>query len=629
MQQNSTGKDGSRGESLGDTVRRVSAATLKAMSGRHDLDVGFAAGAGSVRGTEVRLPAPPRTIMEADLARLRGTADAIALRLRYHDDTVHVRRMPQLPDARKIYDMVEQARVEALGARLMPGAAANIAEVLEMKARAEGLDRAVRREQVSLADAMRFIAREMFSGLEPPPSARPAVDLWRDEVAAKAGPTLENLKGLLRDQEGFAKGLHKLLRDLDFGTDQATESDESENSDQDGQEQDAQGAGQEKEGEQEGQGPQQEGDTQAPGSSEGGGEQEDGGDSGEEMMLTGSGTEEPGGPSKQSQEQLSNSAAFNDRPYKPYTTQYDQVVTAEDLCEQEELNRLRRQLDQQLSHLQGVVSKLANRLQRKLMAQQTRNWDFDLEEGMLDTGRLARIVANPMHSLSFKIEKDTNFRDTVVTLLIDNSGSMRGRPITVAAMSADILARTLERCGVKVEVLGFTTRAWKGGTAREKWQADGKPANPGRLNDLRHIVYKAADAPWRRVRRNLGLMLREGILKENIDGEALMWAHERLIARSEQRRILMVISDGAPVDDSTLSANPGNTLEKHLRDVIAFIENRSPVELVAIGIGHDVTRYYRRAVTIMDAEELGGTMMAQLTALFDDEGEAPRRRRAG
>jgi cobaltochelatase CobT len=453
------------------------------------------------------------------------------------------------------------------------------------------------------------------------------VDLWRDEVKAKAGPTLDSLKGLLRDQEAFAKGLHRLLRDLDFGTDQPSETEDTDTAEQEGQEQDAQGAGQEKEGEQEGQGPQQEGDTEAPGSSEGGGEDE-GSDSGEEMMLTGSGTEEPGGPSKQRQEQLSNSAAFQDRPYKPYTTQYDQIVTAEELCEPEELNRLRRQLDQQLSHLQGVVAKLANRLQRKLMAQQTRNWDFDLEEGMLDTGRLARIVANPMHSLSFKIEKDTNFRDTVVSLLIDNSGSMRGRPITVAAMSADLLARTLERCGVKVEVLGFTTRAWKGGTSREKWQAEGKPANPGRLNDLRHIVYKAADAPWRRVRRNLGLMLREGILKENIDGEALQWAHERLIARSEQRRILMVISDGAPVDDSTLSANPGNTLEKHLRDVIAYIENRSPVELVAIGIGHDVTRYYRRAVTIMDAEELGGTMMRQLTSLFDDEAEGlgPRRR---
>jgi cobaltochelatase CobT len=313
-------------------------------------------------------------------------------------------------------------------------------------------------------------------------------------------------------------------------------------------------------------------------------------------------------------------------PYQPYTTAFDQTVEADELCDADELARLRHQLDQQLAHLQGVVGRLANRLQRRLMAKQTRAWEFDLEEGMLDAGRLARIVANPLHSLSFKQEKDTDFRDTVVTLLIDNSGSMRGRPISVAAMSADILARTLERCGVKVEILGFTTRAWKGGQSREKWVVEGKRPSPGRLNDLRHIIYKAADTPWRRARRSLGLMLREGILKENIDGEALMWAHNRLIARHEQRRILMVISDGAPVDDSTLSVNSGSYLERHLRDVISWIEETSPVDLVAIGIGHDVTRYYRRAVTIMDAEELGGTMMAQLADLFDEESARDRRK---
>ncbi len=604
-------------ESPGDLVRRTTAATLKAIAGRADLDVAYAAGPGSVRGAEVRLPSPPRTVLRGDLMRLRGTADAVALRLRYHDDTLHAGRTPQLPDARKVYDMVEQARVEALGARLMPGVAVNIAEVLEQRARAEGLDRAVRREQVPLGDVMRLIARERFAGLAPPPSARSAVDLWRDEVEAKAGATLDRLKDLLGDQEAFSKGLYDLLRHMDLVGDQSSEAEDSDDSEQGNQAQEGASSGEQQDGDQDGQGQQSEGDTQAPGSSEGTGEQ-DGSLDGDDIMLMGAGAEEAGGPSRQRNDRLSNSAAI-DRPYHPYTTQYDQVVSADELCDGEELSRLRRQLDQQLSHLQGVVAKLANRLQRKLMAQQTRSWDFDLEEGMLDTGRLARIVANPMHSLSFKIEKETNFRDTVVSLLIDNSGSMRGRPITVAAMSADILARTLERCGVKVEVLGFTTKAWKGGQAREKWQADGKMPNPGRLNDLRHIVYKAADAPWRRVRRNLGLMLREGILKENIDGEALMWAFERLIGRSEQRRILMVISDGAPVDDSTLSANPGNTLEKHLRDVIAYIENRTPVELVAIGIGHDVTRYYRRAVTIMDAEELGGTMMRQLTALFDDD----------
>jgi cobaltochelatase CobT len=328
---------------------------------------------------------------------------------------------------------------------------------------------------------------------------------------------------------------------------------------------------------------------------------------------------------------MSQGDGQNDKGYRPFTTEYDEVVAAEDLCDNDELVRLRTLLDQQIAHLQGVISKLANRLQRRLMAKQNRSWEFDLDEGILDAGRLSRVVSTPLQPLSFKLEHDTDFRDTVVTLLIDNSGSMRGRPISIAAICADIMARTLERCAVKVEILGFTTRAWKGGSAREKWIAAGKPANPGRLNDLRHIVYKPADAPWRRARKSLGLMLREGILKENIDGEALMWAHQRLLARPEERRILMVISDGAPVDDSTLSVNPGNYLERHLREAIKYIEGRSPVELIAIGIGHDVTRYYRRAVTIVDAEQLGGTMMDQLTALFEEDsagGRAGRQRRS-
>jgi cobaltochelatase CobT len=303
--------------------------------------------------------------------------------------------------------------------------------------------------------------------------------------------------------------------------------------------------------------------------------------------------------------------------YKPWTTHYDEVVLASDLCDADELARLRGYLDQQLVHLQSAVSKLANRLQRRLMAQQSRSWDFDQDEGMLDAARLARVIVNPTQSLSYKIERETDFRDTVVTLLIDNSGSMRGRPISIAAISADILARTLERCGVKTEILGFTTRAWKGGQARETWLAAGRPPQPGRLNDVRHIIYKRADEPWRRARTALGLMMREGLLKENIDGEALLWAHARLMARPEERRVLMVISDGAPVDDSTLSVNSGSYLERHLRQVIGWIEGKSPVELVAIGIGHDVTRYYSRAVTIMDAEQLGGTIVEQLAALFD------------
>ena len=305
--------------------------------------------------------------------------------------------------------------------------------------------------------------------------------------------------------------------------------------------------------------------------------------------------------------------------YKVFSSAADEVVAADELCDPEELTRLRAYLDQQLSAYSSVVARLANRLQRRLMAKQNRAWMFDLEEGVLDAARLTRIIVDPTAPLSFKQEQDTDFRDTVVSLLIDNSGSMRGRPIMVAALCADILARTLERCNVKTEILGFTTRAWKGGHARDLWIKAGKPPQPGRLNDLRHIVYKAADAPWRRARKNLGLMMREGLLKENIDGEALIWAHQRLLGRPEARRILMVISDGAPVDDSTLSVNSGHYLERHLREVIAEIESKSPVELIAVGIGHDVTRYYRRAVTLVDVEQLGGAMTEKLAELFDEE----------
>ncbi len=605
-------------------MKRSTTAVLRAIAGRDDLDVAFTTGTPTHRGAEVRLPQPPRSLTSSDLIRLRGTADAVALRLRYHNDAVHARRLPVSPEARAIYEAVEQARIEAMGARHMAGIGKNIGGVLEQKARADGWERATKRDDVPLADVMRLYAREIFTGQPVPAAARRAVDFWRPFLDEKARARLESLRGQIGDEDGFSGRLRRLLGEMGLLGDGDGDTDdldgETTDNKDDAQAEQGEGGGQNQDSQdQDGKG--QQGQSQpetAPGSADGDGEQ-DGLDSDDQLTMAGSGTEEAGGPSRQRND-IPEPVSQADAPYHPYTTAYDQVVLAEELCEPEELARLRSLLDQQMTHLQGVISKLANRLQRKLMAQQTRSWDFDLEEGMLDTGRLARVVANPTQPLSFKIEKETDFRDTVVTLLIDNSGSMRGRPITVAAISAEILARTLERCAVKVEVLGFTTCAWKGGQSREKWQAEGKIPFPGRLNDLRHIVYKAADAPWRRARRNMGLMLREGILKENIDGEALMWAHDRLLGRREQRRILMVISDGAPVDDSTLSANPGNYLDKHLRQVIDFIENRSPVELIAIGIGHDVTRWYRHAVTIMDAEELGGVVMRQLTALFDEKG---------
>ncbi|WP_142848897.1 cobaltochelatase subunit CobT [Telmatospirillum sp. J64-1] len=604
-----------------ETVKRATASALRALSGKAEVEVAFVAGPPGGHGKEARLPAPPRDMRPDELVRLRGAADALALRMRYTDESTHARRMPAGRDARDVYNAIEQARVEALGARRWAGVAANIAEAVDLRCQAEGYDRATSRDAAPLSEVLRLLARESFLDQPAPESAKPLLDLWRGDLEPRLGRRLNVLRDCLDDQEAFDIALRDLLAALDLA-EQETEMEEEEES-QEGEEsaEGESGGEQEQQQSQSTSGDSQAGmDSSAAAESDGTGE-DDG--EGEDMMVPGRGTEEPGGPSRQRSSMPQHGLDGQERVYGAYTTAFDQVMDAADLCDPEELQRLRAQLDQQLFHLQGVVSRLANRLQRRLMAKQTRAWSFDLEEGMLDASRLARIVANPLHSLSFKQESETDFRDTVVSLLIDNSGSMRGRPITVAAMSADILARTLERCGVKVEILGFTTSAWKGGRSREKWLSEGKKPNPGRLNDLRHIIYKSADAPWRRVRRNLGLMLREGVLKENIDGEALLWAHQRLIARPEQRRILMVISDGAPVDDSTLSVNPGNYLEKHLRDVIDWIETSSPVSLVAIGIGHDVTRYYRRAVTIMDAEELGGTMLKQLTSLFDEEDSLP------
>src|SRR5229473_3164018 len=556
---------------------------------------------------------PTENFKRATAATLRGAADSVALRLRYHDDAVHSKRVPGSPLARAVFEAVEQARVEALGARRMAGVASNLEAMLEEQYRRQGFERITERADSTMAEAVRLLTREALTKERPPPAARRVVDLWRPWLEGRIGKDFGELDRTILDQDAYARATRRLLQDLEL--DLGDVDDQAESEEQEG--------GEEAEGENQSEG---EGATSGAQDSPDGspmeGEAEDAQDAaeaGDGEMMPGSSDDDPGRPGRPGQmPRRPDEAAV----YRAFSVASDEVIEADKLCDSDELSRLRHLLDQQLSHLQSVIARLANRLQRKLMAKQTRAWEFDLDEGLLDAARLSRVVANPILPLAFKRERETEFRDTVVTLLIDNSGSMRGRPITVAAMSGDILARTLERCGVKVEILGFTTRAWKGGQARERWIAAGKPPNPGRLNDLRHIVYKPADAPWRRARRNLGLMLREGILKENIDGEALVWAHDRLRARTEQRRILMVISDGAPVDDSTLSVNPGNYLEKHLREVIREIETRSPIELIAIGIGHDVTRYYRRAVTIVDVEQLGGAMTEQLASLFEEEPRA-------
>ncbi|MBB5752457.1 cobaltochelatase subunit CobT [Prosthecomicrobium pneumaticum] len=619
------------GEGPTEPFKRAVAACTRAIAGKPDLEVVFSADRPMLTGLKARLPEPPRKLGAREAAITRGLGDSMALRLACHDPAVHRARSPEGKNARAVFDAVEQARVEAIGARRMDGVAKNLTAMLEDKYHRGNFGDISERSEAPLEDAVALMLRERLTGLAPPESSRRLVDLWRATIEEKAGPALDRLAGRLDDQNAFASAVRDLLTSLDMGDELGADEGDDEQS---GEETENAGAEQET--------PSEEADkaeSEAAEESEASGEEAEAGES--ETTEAGSEEEAEGEESTDARDageaRRPDAAASNMAPqsdYKPFTVKFDETVKAEDLCDAAELDRLRGFLDKQLANLQGAVGRLANRLQRRLLAQQNRGWDFDMEEGLLDPARLHRIILDPMQPLSFKIERDTDFRDTVVTLLLDNSGSMRGRPITVAATCADILARTLERCGVKVEILGFTTRAWKGGQSRESWLQAGKPASPGRLNDLRHIIYKSADAPWRRARRNLGLMMREGLLKENIDGEALAWAYQRLMARPEQRKILMMISDGAPVDDSTLSVNPGNYLERHLRYVIEEIETRSPVELIAIGIGHDVTRYYRRAVTIVDAEELAGAMTEKLAELFEETKNrtsapaAPVRRRA-
>jgi cobaltochelatase CobT len=615
-------------EAPNEPFKRAVTGCLRAIARQRELEVSFAAERPSIVGGKARLPEPPRKLTAADAAIVRGHADALALRMACHDDSIHRRLLPTSQQGRAVFETVEQARVEAIGARRMQGVAKNLAAMLDDKFHRGKFDEVTDRADAPIEEALAMLVRERLTGQAPPRAAQRIVELWRSWIEARAGRNLDRLEDMIDDQRRFGDAVHDLLDSLDMGDDRTNEDEESDENNEDGRQDEKGDDGESSESE----------DSQRMSLDQAEAATEDLPDSAAEA------TDAPTSDMPDDSEMGdSESAAEPWRPrqggkneprgpdYKPFVARFDEIIAAEDLCEAEELDRLRGYLDKQLAHLQGVVARLANRLQRRLMAQQNRSWEFDLEEGLLDPARLSRIIIDPMHPLSFKREKDTNFRDTVVTLLLDNSGSMRGRPITVAATCADILARTLERCSVKVEILGFTTRAWKGGQSREAWLASNKPANPGRLNDLRHIIYKSADAPWRRARRNLGLMMREGLLKENIDGEALDWAHKRLLARTEQRRILMMISDGAPVDDSTLSVNAGNYLERHLRWVIEDIEQRSPVELIAIGIGHDVTRYYRRAVTIVDAEELGGAMIEKLAELFDETPKSepvrwPRRR---
>ncbi|RIJ31849.1 cobaltochelatase subunit CobT [Henriciella algicola] len=602
--------------------KQALATTAKAMSQTRDVETSFVSEAGRTEENRLVLQAPPRELSKEQAARARGEADALSLRMAHHDAAAHMAERPSGEMARQVYEAAERARIESIGANAMDGTAANLDAALAARCEKAGYTRMQDRTEAPIAPAIEFLLREKLTGRKLPAEAEGIASIWRDEVTERGGNALDELLTQLNDQRAFAKTVQRLIKDLTEGDEAGDEQeDESETESEEESEQ------QETSSDDSEQGDETEGSST---------EEMEAGESddveGEEANVSVDADAEAEGEddyeesddgSKPLRPNFRDGDDRQDFSYRVFTTAHDEVAKAADLCDPEELTRLRAYLDHQLQSLQGAVSKLANRLQRRLMAQQNRSWSFDLEEGVLDTARLTRVITDPTAPLSFKQEDDSEFRDTVVTLLLDNSGSMRGRPIMIAALCADILARTLERCGVKVEILGFTTKAWKGGLAREDWVKANKPAGPGRLNDLRHIIYKSADAPWRRARKNLGLMMREGLLKENIDGEALLWAHDRLLGRPEQRKIMMVISDGAPVDDSTLSVNVGNYLERHLRQVITEIENRSPVELIAIGIGHDVTRYYKRAVTLVDAEQLGGAITEQLASLFDEKDNLP------
>ena len=594
-----------------DDFKRATAVAIKAIGRKALLEIGFTdEPLGTPNAQRVTLPEPPTRLTPKEVGFARGTADAAALRLRYHNEKIHkiktLKKAANLPNAWEIFDILEQARCEALGIKELKGVGINLSAMMDEKSRKAALSPTAAKKKPSLAEAIHMLAWKNLTPAPLPEHTALGLAFWKPLIEKKIEKHWPRLEAVLADQKAYAAESLRLIQSLDanLNDDESRGKDEQKTSPTDYESEDGEHERQE------------ERDKETQTASDSNDTDQDAAPP-DESSSESKGISGDGENAAEDLSESKNRESANVTTYRAFTTEFDEVIEATDLCVPDELTRLRLMLDKQVNAMQSLVTRLANRLQRKLMAQQMRHWEFDLEEGLLDAARLARVIISPTHPLSYKKEKQTDFRDTVVTLLIDNSGSMRGRPITLAAMSADILARTLERCGVKVEILGFTTRAWKGGSSRELWIKEGRPPLPGRLNDLRHIVYKNADQPWRHAKKNLGLMLREGLLKENIDGEALLWASSRLVARPEQRKILMVISDGAPVDDSTLSTNPGNYLEQHLEIVIDWIENHTDIELTAIGIGHDVTKTYSRAVTITDMEQLAPVMTEELAQLFD------------
>ena len=594
-----------------DTFKRALSSTVKAIAEDRELEVTFGVNSSSTQEIIV-LPDINNIIDSVEISEIRGLADNAALIHRHRNTSVYNQFLPNKEKNKKIYESLENSRIQILGSQSMKGVKSNLFSLYEKECNEKNYSNVTSKSDLDIENALEIYLRKKIDKTMVPKSADHALSYWNKWLETKISKSTDNLLANIHNQKQFAQLANKLILDLKlYDTNENKDESEEDNKGQQSEELDN---------------PDTE-ETESQSSMS-----DDDADNTDEEVLSEE-SELPIDDNNENMQKQEDDGSENVRPqykenksiesilneYTIYSNQFDEIITAKDLCEEEELIRLRKYLDQQLKSFQTMISRLANRLQRKLLAKQNRSWEFNLEEGILDTSRLTRVITDPFYSLSFKHEKDTDFKDTVVSLLIDNSGSMRGRPITVAAMSADILARTLEKCGVKVEILGFTTKAWKGGKSRESWMQNNKPPSPGRLNDLRLIIYKAADEPWRRAKKNLGLMMREGLLKENIDGEALLWAHKRLQSRYEARKILMVISDGAPVDDSTLSVNSGNYLEKHLRGAISWIENKSDIQLLAVGIGHDVTRYYKKAVTIVDAEQLADVMTEQLVDLFDEK----------
>ena len=590
-------------------VKKALSETTRAISKKNDLTINFETEATKINQNTIQLSRISNDNSRNDIIFARGEADSKALYIRYHDESIDQKYAPKGDIALNLFNEMEKARCEAIGGSIYPGAAKNIENKIEKESK-KFFEKSEPNQKFPLQDSLRLLIKKKTLHYKLSKNSQKGLDMWEDFILNESKSNFLKILSSIDNQEEFAKLSRNIIKDLGYGDQLGEEPEYDDNADNDNQNDES---------------------NESENSDENDNDEQQLPDEVEELVSDSSTTDDLSveeeinevEPQEDTNEEQNNRKKTNsffseaDPNYKVFNNIYDEEILAENLAAEEELAKLRIYLEQQLDQVKGAVSRLANKLQRRLQAQQNRTWKFDLEEGFLDASRLARIITNPTTPLTYKQESEIEFKDTIVTLLIDNSGSMRGRPISIAAICAEIIASTLERCQVKCEILGFTTKAWKGGKSREDWLSKDRPNNPGRLNDLRHVIYKQADVPLRRARLNLGLMMKEGLLKENIDGEALEWANKRLIKRTESRKILMVISDGAPVDDSTLSVNPSNYLENHLKNVISMIEKRGLLELIAIGIGHDVTRYYRNAITITDIEQLAGAMTEQLARLFD------------